>query len=69
MIPDSTTDHLEQFAKKLESLSGNVEIISEKKDLYKTISKIFRKTDSKYFIGWDKDELSNVYSRLEKNGY
>ncbi len=66
---NDNTDLVTEFSQKLESLSGNVKVIKNKRNLNKAVSDIFLSTNSNNFIGWDCVELSSVYSRLEKLGY
>lgn len=63
------TDLLTEFSQKLESLSGNVKVVKNKRNLSKSVTDIFSSTNSNNFIGWECVELSSVYRRLEKLGY
>lgn len=69
IIKSDTINKVDEFKKKLESLSGNVYVLEDKKEIYKTIKKIFKTTDSITFTGWDIEELSSIYATLEKSGH
>ena len=62
-------DLIYEFCGKLESLSGNAEIVEDDNDLNICIEKIFEKTKSNSFFGWDAEYLIPVYKILEKKGY
>ncbi len=61
-------DLITEFREKLEALSGNVEIIGNKKSLNKTVSDIFNKTNSKIFTGWNHEDLTDIYKVLKESG-
>lgn len=66
---ENSADLIAEFSDQLKSLSCNVEIIKNKRNINKTIINIFQKTNSNSFTGWYTEELAGLYKTLQQKGF
>jgi L-lactate dehydrogenase complex protein LldG len=66
---DYNSDLVPEFSDKLQTLSGNVQVLKDKDDINQAVIVIFEKAGSSSFTGWNTEELSNLYEDLQQKGY